>query len=71
MPNRDSPHHEIETLMIFNFLKVFNPKKHTEDYHIRKPYDEIFLFEIGDRNNFYVGERVISFETNDIIVIYS
>ena len=37
MPYRDSPHHEIEILMSFDYLNVFEPNEHTEYYHIRKP----------------------------------
>ena len=35
-PYRDSPHHEIEILMSFDYLHLFRPNGHTEDYHIRK-----------------------------------
>ena len=58
MPYRDSPHHEIDILMSFDYLNVFEPNKHTED----------FLFEIGDKKYIYVGEKVISFEKNDKLV---
>ena len=71
MPYRNSPHDEIEIVMKFNYLNVFKPDEHTEDYHIRKPNDENFLFESGDKKYIYVGEKVFSFETNDIIVNYS
>ena len=50
MPSRISPHHEIEILIIFGYLNVFNPNEHTEDYHIRQPNDENFLFEIAEKN---------------------
>ena len=59
-PYRDSPHHAIEKLMSFDYLNVFKPNKHTED----------FLLEIGDKKNIYVGEKVNTFETNDKIVKY-
>ena len=42
--------------------------EHTEDYHIRNPNDENFLFEIGDKKYIYVGEKVITSETNDTIL---
>ena len=71
MPNRISPHQEIEILMSFDYLNVFKPNEHTEDYHIRQPNDEDFLFEIGDKKYICVGEKVITFETNDAIVRYS
>ena len=59
MPCRDSPHHEIEILMSFDYLNVFKPNEHTEDYHIRQPNDEDFLLAIGDKKYIYVGEKVI------------
>ena len=65
---RDSPHHEIEIVMSFNYLNLFKPNEHTENYHIRKPNDETFLFEIGDNKYFYLGEKVITFETKNKIV---
>ena len=68
MPYRVSPHHEIEIVSKFDYLNVFKPNEHTEDYLIRKPNDENFLFEIGDKKNIYVEENVFTFETNDIIV---
>ena len=71
MPNRNSPHQEIETVISSEYLNLFKPNEHTEDYHNRKPNDENFLFEIGDKKYIYVGEKVITFETNDIIVKYS
>ena len=48
MPYTDSPHHEIVIPMSFDLMNVFKPNVLTEDYHTRKPNDEIFLFEIGD-----------------------
>ena len=48
-------------------LNVFKPNEHTEDYHIRKLNNESFLVEIEDKHYIYVGEKLISFETNDII----
>ena len=65
------PHQEIEILMGFDYLNLFKPNEHTEDYHTRKPNDENFLFEIGDKKFIYVGEKLLTFETNDIIVKYS
>ena len=57
--------------MTFKFLDVLKPIEHTEEYHIRKQNNENFLFEIGDKKYFYVREKTITFETNDIIVKYS
>ena len=65
---RVSLNEEIEIVMSFKYLNVFKPKEHREDHHIRKPNDEIFLFEIGDKKYIYVGEKVITFETNDMIL---
>ena len=71
MPYRNSPHEEIEILMSFNYLKLFKPNEHSEEYDTRKPNNENFPFEIGDKKCIYVGEKVVSFETNDKIVKYS
>ena len=49
MPYRDNHHHEIENVVSFNHLNVSKPNKTTEDYHIRKPNDENFLFKIEDK----------------------
>ena len=48
MPYRDSPHREIEIVMSFDYLHLFRPSEHTEDYHIRKPTLKIFCSKIGD-----------------------
>ena len=68
MPFRDSAHQEIEKVKSYYHWNVFKPNEHTEDYCILKPNDESFLFETGDKKYIYVREKVISFETNDIIV---
>ena len=70
MPYRDSPHHEIEILMSFKNLNLFKPIEHTEDYNNRGPKYKKFLFENEDRENIYLREKKISFETNDKIVEY-
>ena len=57
MPYRDGPHHEVEIIMSFIYLNVFKPNKDTEDYHIRKPNNEKFLFESEYKNYIYVGEK--------------
>ena len=49
-PYRNSQHQEIEKIMSFNYVNVFKPNEHTEDYHTRKTNDENFLFEIGGKN---------------------
>ena len=71
IPYRDSPHHEIEILMSFDYVHLFRPNEHREDYHIRKPNDENFVFKIEDKKFIHVGEKLFSFETNDEIVKYS
>ena len=68
MPNRNSPHQKIEIFMSFFYLLLFRPNEHSEDYHIRKPNDESFLFQIEDKNCIYMGENIFIFETNDEIV---
>ena len=65
---RDSPHHEIEILLSFDYLRLFRPNEHTEGYHIRKPNNAIFLFKIEDKKYILVGENLFSFETDDEIV---
>ena len=61
---RDSPHRKIEILMSFDYLQVFGLD---ED---EKNEEGNFLFEISDKKYIYVGEKLISFETNDEIVDY-
>ena len=68
IPYRDSSHDEIEKIMSFNYVNLFKPNEHTKDYHLWKPNYENFLFEIRDKKYIYAGEKVITFETNDIIV---
>ena len=71
IPYRNSPHQEIEILMSFDYLHLFRPNEHTEDYHVRKPNDENFLFKIEDKKYIYVGEKLVTFETDDEIEKYS
>ena len=63
MPYRDSPHHEIEIVMSFDYLHVFGPDENNKDGN--------FLFEIENKKYVHVGENLFSFETNDEIVKYS
>ena len=51
-----------------SYLNVFEMNKHTQDYHIREPINGNFLFEIEDKKYVFVGNEVITFETNDILV---
>ena len=59
MHYRDSPHHEIEILMSFDYLNVFRPNEHTEDYYIRKWNNENFLLKIEDKKYIHVGENYL------------
>ena len=65
MPFRNGPHHEIEILVSFNYLNVFEPNEHKGCYHIRKPNHKIVLFQVKDNEYVYVGEKVISFEIKE------
>ena len=67
-PYRNSPHQEIEKLTSFDYLHLFRPNEHTEDYHIRKPNDKNFSFKIEDKKYIQAGEKLFSFETNYEIV---
>ena len=68
MPYRNSPHQKIEILMSFDYMLLFRPNEHSEDYHIRTPKDEKFLFKIEDKKYIHVGEKLFNFGTNDEIV---
>ena len=71
MPYSDSPDHEIEVLMSFNYLNLSKPNEHTEDCYKRRPNDKNFLYEIDDRKYVYVVQEVFKFETTDKIVEHS
>ena len=60
MPYRDSPHHEIEIVMSFDYLQLFGPDENNKDGN--------FLFDIENKKYVHVGENLFSFETNDEIV---
>ena len=51
-PYRDSPHQEIEIVMNFKYLNVFEPIEHKEDYVIRKANEENFFSKVEMKNNF-------------------
>ena len=70
-PYRNRPHHKFEILISFDYLKLFKPNEHTENYYNRGPNDKIFLYEIEERKYFYVGDKLVGFETTDSIVEYS
>ena len=57
MPYRSSSHREIVKLTSFDYLHLFRPNEHTEDYHIRKPNDKNFLLKIEDKKYIQVGEK--------------
>ena len=67
-PYTNSPDQEIGILMSFDYLHLFRPNEHCEDYHIRKPNDENFLFKIEDKKYIHVGEKLFSFEASEEIV---
>ena len=71
MPYRDSPHQDIGSFMSFIHLNLFRPNEHKEDYDIRKPNDESSMFDVGDSNYIYLGEKSVAFKTKVKIVIYS
>ena len=71
MPHKDGSRNEIETLMIFDYLNSLEPNEQKEDYYIRKPNDEILLFQVKENEFVYVGEKVISFRTDNKVVNYS
>ena len=62
-PCRDSPHHEIEILMSFDYLPLFGPDGKADDGN--------FLFEVEHEKYIYVGEKIFSFETDDEIEGYT
>ena len=62
MPYRNNPHQEIEKVMSFDYLHVFGPDENNRD--------ENFLFEIETKKYIHVGDKLLSFETNDEIVDY-
>ena len=68
---RVSPYKEIETLTSFDYLNVFKPNELTDHYLNRVANNENFLFDVKYIEYAYVGDRVISFETDDVIVEYS
>ena len=50
---------------------MFTPNEHTEKYSNRGQNDKNFLFEIENRKNVHVGEKLISFQTTDNTLEYS
>ena len=51
--------------MSFNCLILFKPNEHKVDYNLN---DETFLFEIGNQRYVYVGDKLVTTETNDKIL---
>ena len=39
IPHRDGPHHEIEIVISFSYLELFEPKENLGGYYTRKPND--------------------------------
>ena len=60
IPNRNSPHHEIEINMSFDFLHVFAPDENNKDGKS--------LFRVEDEKCFHGGATLFSFQTNDELV---
>ena len=46
MAYRDNRHHRIELALSSNYLNLFKPKEHTEDYHIRKQTMKFFFSKV-------------------------
>ena len=67
----DSPQHEFEKQLSFKNFSLFKPNVHKELHHTRKPNNKNFLFQVKDIEYVYVGEKVITFETNEKPVSYS
>ena len=70
MPYRDSPHHEIEMVIKFDYQHLFKPFDLDKKTHARIVTDENFLFKIEDKKYIFVGENVYNFETIDDIDEY-
>ena len=70
LPYTDSPHHEIEMVIKFNYQHLFKPFDFYEKTHARIVTDENFLFKIEEKKNIFVGENVYNFETFDDINEY-
>ena len=63
IPYRVSPHHEFQIIFVFKYLNLCKPTEHTEDDQIRKPKDEIFLFQNEDKKSIFVEDTVVTSET--------
>ena len=69
MPYRDSPHHEIEMVIKFDYQHLYKPFDLDKKTHARIVTNENFLFKIEDKKHIFVfaGEKVYNFETIDDI----
>ena len=56
--------------MSFDYLQLFKPNELDEKTHAEIQTNKNFLFKIGDKKYIYVGERIFSFETDDVITDY-
>ena len=65
MPYRDSPHQEIELVTKFDYQQLIKPFHLDKKTHARIVINENFLFKIGDKKYFYVGDQVFTFKTID------
>ena len=65
IPYRDSPHHEIEMVMKFDYQQLFKPIDLDDKETIKD-----FLFKIEDKKYTYVGDKIFTFKTHDEITQY-
>ena len=59
MPNGNSFYREIEMFMSFEYLNLFNPNQHTEEFYQRGSNDRNFPFEIEHRKNVFVQKKIL------------
>ena len=70
MPYRNTPHQENEIIMSFDYLHLFKPIELDEKTHATKQTNNFFLFKIQDKKYIYIGERVLTFKTDDEVTEY-
>ena len=59
IPYRDSSHHEIEIRMSFDYMNVFKPNVHTEDYHTENQTMKYFYSQLEIKNIFMWEKRYL------------